>query len=63
MELPPHIHTRESEYFRSLEIAVTTVVEGDLHGLSPGEDITVNPSEEHGFRNDTDEFVALYSEL
>jgi mannose-6-phosphate isomerase-like protein (cupin superfamily) len=63
MELPPHVHTRDTEYFRSLEGELTAVIEGEPHRFAPGEDVTIDPGEEHAFRNDTDEFVAFYAEL
>jgi mannose-6-phosphate isomerase-like protein (cupin superfamily) len=63
MELPPHVHTRDTEYFRSLEGELTAVIEGEPHRLASGEDVTIDPGEEHTFRNDTDEFVAFYAEL
>lgn len=62
-ELPPHVHTHESEYFRTLRGEVTFVVEGEPHRLGPEEDVTIEPGSEHYFRNDTDEYVAFYAEL
>lgn len=62
-ELPPHVHTHESEYFRTLSGEVTFVVEGEPHRLGPEDDVTIDPGSEHYFRNDTDEYVAFYAEL
>lgn len=63
LELPPHAHVNDSEYFRTLEGEVTYVVDGEPHQLGSGEDITIEPGHEHRFRNDTDEYVAFYAEL
>ncbi|GGN93400.1 MULTISPECIES: cupin domain-containing protein [Haloarcula] len=62
-ELPPHVHRHDSEYFRALTGEVTFVVDEEPHRLGRGEDITVEPGEEHYFRNDTDEHVAFYAEV
>jgi mannose-6-phosphate isomerase-like protein (cupin superfamily) len=62
-ELPPHVHTTDAEYFRTLRGEVTFVVEDDPHRLGPGEDVTVEPGREHYFRNDTDGYVAFYAEV
>jgi mannose-6-phosphate isomerase-like protein (cupin superfamily) len=62
MELPPHVHRHEAEYFRSLRGAVTLVVDDEHHHLGPGDDVTIDPGETHYFRNETDEYVAFYAE-
>jgi mannose-6-phosphate isomerase-like protein (cupin superfamily) len=41
-ELPPHVHTHESEYFRTLSGEVTFVVEGEPHRLGPEDDVTIS---------------------
>lgn len=61
MELPPHVHRRESEYFRTLRGEVTLVVDDERHVLGPGEDITIDPGETHYFRNETDDYVAFFA--
>jgi hypothetical protein len=60
---PPHIHTDETEYFRSVEGELTLIRDGEPHRLGPGEELTIQPGEAHTFRNDTDGFVAFFSEL
>ncbi|OYR40810.1 cupin 2 conserved barrel domain protein [Halorubrum sp. Ib24] len=62
MELPPHVHPYDSEYFRTLRGEVTLVVDDERHHLSPGEDITIDPGQPHYFRNNTDDYVAFYTE-
>lgn len=62
MELPPHVHRHESEYFRTLRGEVTLVVDGEHHNLGPGDDVTIEPGQTHYFRNDTDDYVAFYAE-
>lgn len=62
MELPPHVHVNDSEYFRTLEGEATLVVDGQTHQLGPEDDITIESGCEHYFRNDTDEYVAFYVE-
>lgn len=62
MELPPHVHLHDSEYFRTLRGEVTLVVDDEHHHLSSGEDITIDPGQPHYFRNNTDDYVAFYAE-
>lgn len=63
MELPPHVHLHDTEYFRTLEGEVTYVIDGEPHRLGSGEEITIEPGVEHYFRNDTDEQAAFYAEV
>ena len=60
---PPAHHHPTTETFRTLEGEVTVVREGDPIRLGPGESLTVEPGQEHTFRNDTDEIVAFCAEL
>jgi mannose-6-phosphate isomerase-like protein (cupin superfamily) len=60
---PPVHHHPTTETFRALEGRVTVVREGDPIRLDPGESLTVEPGQEHTFRNDTDEIVAFRAEL
>jgi mannose-6-phosphate isomerase-like protein (cupin superfamily) len=62
-ELPPHVHTADSERFRTLRGELTVVEEGGTNRLGPDEEHTVEPGREHYFRNDTDGFVAFHVEL
>ena len=62
-ELPPHVHTSESEVFRSLRGELTVVVDGEAEHLEPGAELTVDPGAPHYFRNDTDGFVAFHVEV
>lgn len=62
MELPPHVHRHDAEYFRTLRGEVTLVVDGERHYLGPGEDLTIDPGQPHYFRNETDDYVAFYAE-
>lgn len=62
MELPPHVHRHDAEYFRTLRGDVTLVVDGEPRQLGPGEDVTIEPGQPHYFRNETDDFVAFYAE-
>lgn len=59
---PLHYHPT-TETFRALEGEVTIVCEGDPINLVPGESATVEPGQEHTFRNDTDEIVAFRAEI
>lgn len=61
-EPPAHYHPK-TETFETLEGQVTVVREGDPVQLGPGESVTVEPGQEHTFRNDTDEVVAFKAEL
>ena len=63
LELPPHVHLDDSEYFRTLTGEVTYVVDGEPRRLGPAEDVTIEPGQEHYFRNDTDGQVAFYAEV
>jgi quercetin dioxygenase-like cupin family protein len=58
-ELPPHVHRTGDETFEALTGELTVSVEGESHRLSPGESRTVEPGQQHYFRNDTDGFVAF----
>lgn len=62
MELPPHVHTRGREYFHTLEGEVTLVVDGETRRLGPEESVSIEPGQEHFFRNDSDEYAAFYVE-
>jgi len=62
-ELPPHVHTADSERFRTLRGELTVVEEGGTNRLGPDEEHTVEPGREHYFRNDTGGFVAFHVEL
>lgn len=62
-ELPAHVHTNGTEYFRTLEGELTVVVDGEPHRLRPGEEMTVECGREHYFRNDTGDYVAFYVEV
>lgn len=57
--LPAHVHTERSEDFECLRGELTVPVDGDDHHLAPGESVTVAPGEQHTFRNDTDDVVAM----
>jgi mannose-6-phosphate isomerase-like protein (cupin superfamily) len=62
-ELPGHVHTQAPETFRAVEGTFTVVVEGEPRRLDPGESVTVEPGQEHYFRNDTEDYVAFYADL
>jgi quercetin dioxygenase-like cupin family protein len=63
MVMPAHVHARAAESFHVLDGHLTVVVEGDPLRLGPGERVTVDPGEEHAFRNDTDDYVAFRADL
>lgn len=60
--VPLHYHPRETETFEVLEGELTLTVEGEDRALGPGDELTVQPGQLHGFRNDADAFTAVVAE-
>nr|WP_081927474.1 cupin domain-containing protein [Halobellus rufus] len=59
---PVHYH-QTTETFKVLEGQLTVVCDGEPIHLSPGESLTVDPRQEHTFRNETEDTVAFRAEL
>lgn len=61
-EPPVHYHPK-TERFEALEGELTVVCDGTPIKLGPTESLTVEPGQEHTFRNDTSDIVAFKAEL
>lgn len=57
--LPEHVHTNGPETFEAVEGTCTIVLDGEPLRLEAGESLTIVPGQEHTFRNDTDEVIAV----
>lgn len=63
MGTPAHVHSVGSERFETLRGTLTVDADGETVELGPGETYTVEPGVEHGFGNESDEFVAFRADL